>query len=111
MRTENDIEMRKRFGEFLPITLADASSNCNDSLRKRRIASKRDVLHGSDLPIEAGVGSFANAAGHKNDNIGILDGVYHQGTECFKHTGDALRVVLVHLASKGMDAESEPING
>ena len=111
MRPEHDIEMRKGFGELLPVALSDAAANSDDALRQRRFCTKWNVLHGGDLAIEARIGCFSDAAGHEDDDIGFLNGFYHECSERLEHARYALGIVFIHLASEGVDAERKPIDG
>ena len=69
------------------------------------------ALHGGDLTIEVRVGLLADAARHEDDDIGFLNGFYHECSERFEHARYALGIVFIHLASEGVDAERKPIDG
>ena len=111
MRAEHDIEMRKGLGELLPVALSDAAADSDDALRQRRFCTKWNVLHGGDLAVEARISCLSDAAGHEDDDIGFLNGFYHECSERFEHACYALRIVFIHLTSEGVDAERKPIDG
>ena len=79
MSTENDIEMRELSRQLFPITLPDAPANRDDTLRQRRTRTQRNVFHGSNLTVKPGIGRLTNAAGHVNEDIGLLNRIDHEG--------------------------------
>ena len=104
---EHDVEVGQLVGELLAVALADAAAYGDDALRERRARAQRDVLEGSHLAVEARVRRFAHAAGHERHDVGLFDGFNGKRAQAFQHAGDALGIVLVHLASERADAERQ----
>ena len=63
---------------------------------------RRDVLERGDLAHQALVCLLAHAAGEKDRNVGFLERAHGERPCHLEHAGDALRVVLVHLAPEGL---------
>lgn len=107
MSAEYDRNMRHLVDELLAVTLTDAASDSNEAARDRRAIPDRQILDGRNMAVEASISRFADAAGHVNDDIGVLYRVNLGGTERFEHPVDAFGVVLVHLASECLGAKCE----
>ena len=109
VRPEHDVEMRKNFEEAIAVALSDATANGENALVKRRIGTQRDVLQGCRLANFALVGRLSDAACHEDYQVGLLDAHNLRRSKAFKHADDALGVMLVHLASECLDAESKVV--
>jgi hypothetical protein len=59
------------------------------------------------LSAQAHIGSLAHAARHENDNIGFFNGLDMTRPKRLEHAHDTFGIVLVHLASERMDAETQ----
>ncbi len=105
MGAEDHIEMRQLLGELLTVALADAATDGNEALREGAAIAYGNVFHRGHLAIEARISGLAHAAGHERDDVRLFDSVDGQRPEPFQHAGNALRIVLVHLASERVDAE------
>ena len=105
LSSEHDIDMRKRLGELFGVALSNAPTDAYDALRELAVLRKGDVFDGCDLSHETDIRCLADAAGHEDGDFGLL----HRGDlHCpvrFKHAGDALGVMLVHLAAVRIQAE------
>ena len=107
VRAEDHVEMRQFLDELLAVALADAASHGDDALRKRRARAQRHVFERGHLAVQARVGRLAHAAGHERHDVGVFDRLDRQRAKALEHAGDALGIVLVHLASERADAERE----
>ncbi len=108
---EDDVQVRQLLHELLAVALTDAASHGDVALLVGRAVSHGNVLHGCDLAVEPRIGGLAHAAGHEHDDIGLFNGADGQRAQPLEHAGDALGVVLVHLAAEGVDAESSALEG
>src|SRR5207253_2789349 len=59
-------------------------------------------------PVELVVGVLPDAAGLEHDEVGLVGGAYRLHPLLREQPGEALRVVLVHLAPEGPDPEALP---
>ena len=64
-----------------------------------------DRLQLAEVPVQLVVGVLADAAGVEHDDVGLLQVVGADHAICREHRGDALGVVLVHLAPEGANQE------
>ena len=97
MRTKNHVDVIDVGEQALAIALGDAAAHGDHTLSRRR---RRKALTGITLTVQARIGSLANTARHKHDNIGMLRIERHKTAIGIEQTTHALGVVLVHLAAE-----------
>ena len=57
------------------------------------------------MPVKLVVGVLADTAGVEHDNVGLFEVISAEHAFACEHRGDALGVVLVHLAPEGANEE------
>ena len=84
--------------ELFAVALANAAANADDAL----VAVCRSyVLQRGDLAHQALVCLLSYAACEEDRDVGLLKRAHGERSGHLEHAGDALCVVLVHLASEG----------
>ena len=105
LSSEHDIDMRKRLRELFGVALPDAPADAYDALRKLASLRKGNVFNGCDLAHEANIRRLANAASYEDGDFCLLHRRDLHRPVRFEHAGDALRIMLVHLAAVRIQAK------
>ena len=91
------------------IALSDASTDGDMTPTSRRSGTHRNILHGINLSAKSHISSFAYTTCHENDEVGLFYRLHLKRSERLQHANHTFGIMLVHLASKCMDAESKII--
>jgi len=99
VRSEHHVEVGDLSKQLRSIALADTPPYRNQLPRAYRFGA----LEGTCLPAEPFLGVLTHAARHEHHDICIFGRSDRSHALGRKQTGDALRVVFVHLAPEGAD--------
>ena len=84
----------------LAITLSDAAANCDNAATARRL---RQALTGGALSVQTCISRLANAARHKDNDIGIRGLADLQAPKGVEQAAHTLGIMKVHLATERTD--------
>ncbi len=98
---EDGVDMRRTLEQQLTVLLGEAASNGD----LQTGAPLLDRLQLAEVPVQPVVGVLADAAGIEHDDVCLFQVVGSRHAVGCEHRGDALRVVLVHLAPEGTNQE------
>ena len=99
---EDDVDVAGPLLDELPVLLGQAAAD--GDLHFGPPALER--LEVAEVPVEFVVGVLPDAAGVEHDEIGLVGGAGRLHALLREQPGQALRVVLVHLAPEGPDPEA-----
>ena len=104
---EHDVDVAGPLDDQVPVLLREAAAHRD--LQVRPAVLQR--LQVAEVPVELVVGVLADAAGVEDHDVGRLDVVGRLHPLRREQPGDALRVVLVHLAPEGAYVEAAGHDG
>ena len=99
---EHHVDVGGPLGDGVAVLLGQAAGDHD-------LHPRRAVLHGLEVAqgaVELVVGVLADAAGVEHDDVGVVDAPGLHQPVGLQQPGDALRVVLVHLAPEGAQEEA-----
>ena len=99
-RAEHDIDVPHVLADAHAVALGDAAAHAHDAPAAWGLGGAH---HGRDLAIEVRVSLLAHAAGHEDDDVGLVGGGDLDAAAQPQEPRDALGVVEVHLAAEGLD--------
>ena len=99
---EHDVDVARPLLDQLPVLLGQAAPDGDLQLGPPPLQR----LELTKVPIELVVGVLPHATGVEHDEIGLLGRPGRLHPLLGEHAREALRVVLVHLASIGLDPEA-----
>ena len=101
---EYDVDVRRPSGgRASPVLLGQAAGDHDLALPPVGRAGVLPALQVAEVAVQLVVGVLPDAAGVEDDDVGVVERTGRHQPVLLEQAGDALGVVLVHLASEGAD--------
>ena len=97
MGAEDNVNVVEVGEKSLAVTLSDAAANCDNAATARGL---RQTLAGRALSVQTSISRLANAARHKDNDIGIRGLARPPSTQGSLQAAHTLGIMKVHLATE-----------
>jgi hypothetical protein len=94
---EHDVDMRRPLDDEVTVLLGEAAADHDLQVGTALLQG----LELAEVAVQLVVGVLTDAAGVEHDDIGIVQARGGAQPVCFQQAGDALGIMLVHLAPEG----------